>query len=305
MDGPEHSSGLTGVGRAGLAAAGAVGLIVVGASFVLPWVEKGDENGANLLWLPQQPVSLLLMTLAVGLWIAWLIGLVGDPWRSQGAGMAGSVLAMVTLALSWTYAELWDTGSDGSAEMRLGAHVALVGAVLLTATTAFHVAACARHRAGRAFAGIPPGAVGARVASLPGLVAVAAAFTLDWASLRNDGDRLFHTVAPGRGGVLFHVVVAAMVLAAVLGVLWLVLPARRWPPAVGLVGSVLGLAAVAALWCGIAAADAGWYGNADGTKGEYGAFALWYGWCWVLACIGAEAAGRARPELRTPVVSRW
>lgn len=294
MDGPD----LVGVGRAGLAAAGAVWLLVVVASFALPWVEKGDENGTRLLWLVQQPVSLLLMMLTLGLWIAWLVGLVRDPWRSQGIGLAGSVLAMVTLALTWTYVELWDTGvfdPDGSAEMRIGAHVALVGAVLLTAITAFHGAARARHRTRRAFAGIPPGAVGARVASLPGMVAVPAAFTLDWASLRTNGDRLSHTVAPGRGGVLFDVVVAAAVLAAVLGVVWLVLPARRWAPAIGLAGSVLGLAAVAALWCGIAASDAGWYGNADRTKGEYGAFALWYGWCWVLGSVSADAVGRARP----------
>lgn len=294
------SNGHPGVGlRIGLAAVGSAGLVVIGASFGHPWVEKGDENGTNLLALVDQPVSLVLMMMAIGLWITWLVGLVRNPWWSPGVGLAGSVLAMVTLALTWAYVDIY---TDGSAEVRMGAHVALVGVVLLTATTAFHTAACTRHRPGRPFASTPRSdlgprvsslpdmlAVAARVASLLGMVAVAAAFALDWASLRNADDELYHTVAPGHGGLLFHLVVVAVVLATVMSVLWLALPSRRWARAVGLAGSVLGLTAVAALWGGIAAGDAGRFDNVDRMKGAYGAYVLWYGWCWVLACVAADA----------------
>jgi len=138
------ASGLANKGlRARLTAVGAVGLMVVVASAVLPWVEKGNENGANSLALVEQPVNLLLM------------------------------------------------------------------------------------------------------------------------------------------------MVAAVVAAMVLAVLWLVRSTRRWAPAAGLVGSVLGLTAVAALWIGIAAGD-----GAE-TKGDYGALLLWFGWCWVLACVGADAVSQA------------
>lgn len=284
------ASGLANKGlRARLTALGAVGLVVVVASAVLPWVEKGDENGANSLALVEQPVSLLLMMVAVGLWVAWLVGLVRDR-AVPGLGLAGSVLATVTLGLFRSYVDMYDRGvfdPDASAEVRVGAHVALAGAVLLTATTAWHGAVFAWDRAEQTCGGARRSSEGPRVASLLGIVAVGAAFTLDWASRRVDPDPIFREVAPGRGGLLLHLVVAAVVAAMVLAVLWLVRSTRRWAPAAGLVGSVLGLTAVAALWIGIAAGD-----GAE-TKGEYGALLLWFGWCWVLACVGADAVSQA------------